>query len=259
MGTSEIVTSKEEKYKKMVLKDSGEYIDKFGEGKSHIKICCLSDTHQNHNNIKMPDKIDMMIYAGDFTNWKTSKKNSVDDFLDWFKKINAKYKILVCGNHELYFNSLKKKELEEMIEDLKKNNIFFLDNNFVIVPDINLNIYGFPQTIKRNIFYMADAYEVKGQKMNEICNKKFDKKMDILVTHSPPLKILDKTYKNKNIGSLAILEDLILRVKPKIHIFGHNHDEPGYQIYEFEGEKFLFVNASKTYGTKPIVFDYYYD
>ena len=32
---------------------------------------------------------------------------------------------------------------------------------------------------------------------------------------------LDKTNKKQNIGSLTLLEDLILRVKPKIHIFGH--------------------------------------
>ena len=61
------------------------------------------------------------------------------------------------------------------------------------------------------------------------------------------------------IGSLTILEDLILRVKPKIHIFGHNHDEPGYEIYRFDGEEILFINASKTYDITPFIFDYYYD
>jgi Icc-related predicted phosphoesterase len=221
MGTSEVISSKEEKYKKMKLKDSGDKLKKFGKGKFHLKICCISDTHENHDKLKIPDTIDMLIYAGDFINWKTSKERSVKSFLDWFKKVNAKYKILVCGNHELYFKSLKKSKLDELIEDLKKDNILFLDNNFGNFSDLNLNIYGFPQTLKRNLFYLADAFEVKEAKMNEICNKNFDKKIDILVTHCPPYKILDKTYKNKYIGSLTILEDLILRVKPKIHIFGH--------------------------------------
>ena len=259
MGTSEIVTSKEENYKKLKLIDSGKKLDKYGTGKSKLKICCISDTHEKHERLKMPDGIDILIYAGDFTNWNTSKESVVNSFLNWFKNQKAKYKYLVCGNHELYFNSLKKSQKDAIIDDLKKNNILYLENNFGDFPELNLNIYGFPQTLKRNLFYLADAFEVSGAKMNEICNINFDKKIDILITHCPPYQILDYTYKNKNIGSLTLLEDLILRVKPKIHIFGHNHDESGYRIYEYNGEQILFINASKTFSTNPFTFDYYFN
>ena len=259
MGTSEVITSKEENYKKLKLIDSGDRLDKYGNGKSKVKICCISDTHENHERLKMPDDLDILIYAGDFTNWQTSKESVVNSFLNWLKNQKAKYKFLVCGNHDSYFDSLKKSKKDLLIEDLKKNNILYLENQFGDFPDLNLNIYGFPQTLKRNLFYLADSFEVKGSKMNEICNQNFDKKIDILVTHCPPYQILDCTYKNKNIGSLTLLEDLVLRVKPKIHIFGHNHDEPGYRIYEINGEQILFINASKTYSTNPLTFDYYYD
>ena len=87
---------------------------------------------------------------------------------------------------------------------------------------------------------------------------KFLIKKLIYLTHCPPYNIRYKTYKQKHIGSKSILEDLVLRVKLKIHIFGHNHDSPGYSIYEYEGEEFLFVNASVPIGTQQI-FDYYYD
>ena len=260
MGTSEIITSKEEKYKKIKLIKSGKTLDKFGKGSSKLKICCVSDTHENHEKLNIPDKLDILIHAGDFTHWKSSKENTVNNFLDWFKRQKAKYKILVSGNHELYVNSLKKDKKEAFIEDLKKNNIAYLDNNFAFFPDLKINIYGFPQTVKRGIFYLADAFEVKVAKMNEICNKNFEKKIDILVTHSPPYNIMDRTYKNKKIGSLSILEDLVLRVKPKIHIFGHNHDEPGYKIYEYDGEEILFINVARAFGNhNPFTFQYYYD
>ena len=259
MGTSEIVTSKEENYKKLKLIDSGKKLDKYGTGKSKLKICCISDTHEKHERLKMPDGIDILLYAGDFTNWNTSKESVVNSFLNWFKNQKAKYKYLVCGNHDLYFNSLKKPQKDAIIDDLKKNNILYLENNFGDFPELNLNIYGFPQTLKRNLFYLGDAFEVSGAKMNEICNINFDKKIDILITHCPPYQILDYTYKNKNIGSLTLLEDLILRVKPKIHIFGHNHDESGYRIYEYNGEQILFINASKTFSTNPFTFDYYFN
>ena len=259
MGTSEVITSKEEKNKKLKLIKSAIFLPKFGNGKSKLTICCMSDTHENHDRLYMPKKMDLLIYAGDFTNWKTSNENSVNNFLDWFKKQNSKYKILVCGNHELYFSSLKKAKKEALIEDLKKNNIALLDNNFADFLGLNINIYGFPQTLKRNLFYMADAFEVPGKKMNEICNKSFDKKIDILVTHCPPFNIMDRTYKKENIGSLTLLEDLILRVKPKIHIFGHNHDQSGFKIYEYDGEEILFINASRVVDRDPFIFDYYYD
>lgn len=259
MGTSDVVTSKEGKYKKIKLIREGLFLTKFGKGNSHVKICCLSDTHGLHEHLNMPKNIDILLYGGDFTNWITSNKTNVNQFLNWLKGIEAKYKILVCGNHELYFNSLKKSQKDEIIEELKKANIFYLENSFAECTNFNLNVFGFPYTLKRNIFYLSNAFEISGQKMNEICNQKFDKKMDILVTHSPPYHILDKTYKNKDLGSLSILEDLILRVKPKIHIFGHNHDLEGYQIYKFEDEEFLFINASKAFGGTPFSFDYYYD
>ena len=51
MGTSEIITSKQENYKKLKLKKSGQSLPKFGTGKSVLKIGCLSDTHQNHKNM----------------------------------------------------------------------------------------------------------------------------------------------------------------------------------------------------------------
>ena len=141
---------------------------------------------------------------------------------------------------------------------MKKNNIAYLENNFGFFPELNLNVFGFPQTLKRNIFYMANAFEVSGKKMNEICNQVFDKKIDILVTHCPPYNIRDKTNKQNHIGSRSLLEDLILRVKPKIHIFGHNHDLLGFSIYEYEGEEILFVNASAPLGVQ-FIFDFYYD
>ena len=197
MGTSEVITSKEEKYKRLKLIKSGSSLKEFGKGNNKLKICCISDTHENHNLLIMPNNIDILIYAGDFTNWKTSKENTVKSFLSWFKEQKAKYKFLVCGNHELYFSSLKKEKKDALIEDMKKNNIAYLENNFGFFPDLKLNVYGFPQTLKRNIFYMANAFEVPGTKMNEICNKVFDKKIDILITHCPPYNIRDKTNKAK--------------------------------------------------------------
>ena len=47
--------------------------------------------------------------------------------------------------------------------------------------------------------------------------------LDILVTHSPPAGIMDITYSGKSIGSPE-LRAAVDEVRPRIHIFGHNHD-----------------------------------
>ena len=114
MGTSEVITSKEENYKKLKLIEEGKILNKYGNGKSKLKICCISDTHEQHERLKMQENIDILIYAGDFTNWKTSKENSVNSFLNWFKNQKVKYKFLVCGNHDLYFSSLRKSKKDEL-------------------------------------------------------------------------------------------------------------------------------------------------
>lgn len=255
----EIITSKLFQYKNLKLKESGLSLTKFGKGKSHVKICCISDTHQNHNFIKIPDNIDILIHAGDFCDGDLNKKKHVNNFLNWYIDIKAKYKYLICGNHDLYLEHMDKKTKNDFIEDMKKNNILYLENNFGVYPDLNLNIYGFPQILKRNMPYESIAFEVDAQKLNEICNTTFNKKIDILITHGPPYDILDKTKRNIKIGSLTLLEDLILREQPSIHVFGHNHDEYGYKIYEFKGKEILFINSSVKKSSNPIVFDYYYD
>ena len=45
---------------------------------------------------------------------------------------------------------------------------------------------------------------------------------DIVITHGPPYGILDKIYNGQSVGC-KILLNVIERVKPKVHIFGHIH------------------------------------
>ncbi len=62
---------------------------------------------------------------------------------------------------------------------------------------------------------------------------------DILITHGPPFRTLDKNIEEIHIGC----KDLFLRiqdVKPKLHIFGHVHES--YGVVEKHG--MTFINAS---------------
>ena len=52
---------------------------------------------------------------------------------------------------------------------------------------------------------------------------------DILLTHGPPFSILDRwEFSWDHWGGSKALLEAILRAKPRVHLFGHCHDQRGY-------------------------------
>ena len=47
---------------------------------------------------------------------------------------------------------------------------------------------------------------------------------DILITHGPPLGYGDKCCSGQRAGCAELLSTVQLRVKPKLHVFGHIHE-----------------------------------
>ena len=47
---------------------------------------------------------------------------------------------------------------------------------------------------------------------------------DILLTHGPPLGIMDTTFTKEKAGSESLLHTVVERVRPRFHIFGHIHE-----------------------------------
>ena len=56
------------------------------------------------------------------------------------------------------------------------------------------------------------------------------KKVDILITHCPPYKILDQNRKGVRAGS-RYLREISLDRKPFVHVFGHIHESSGEQLF----------------------------
>lgn len=70
--------------------------------------------------------------------------------------------------------------------------------------------------------------------------------VDILVTHQPPYGILDRTTYGESCGSHA-LRDLVERLKPRVHVFGHIHEAFGSVAKKLSKKHdTLFVNCSIT-------------
>lgn len=61
---------------------------------------------------------------------------------------------------------------------------------------------------------------------------------DILITHGPPLDILDRNRGDERTGC-ADLAQHVKRVRPRLHVFGHIHDSYGTLVLDGT----TFVNA----------------
>ena len=66
------------------------------------KIVCLSDTHNFHDQISVPDG-DILIHAGDATNGGTIEEIKL--FSRWFAGLPHRHKIFVAGNHDWLFET----------------------------------------------------------------------------------------------------------------------------------------------------------
>ena len=227
------------------------YEANFGEGKNSLKIVCVSDTHSKQNDLKIP-KCDLFIAAGDLINNLEGEKQ-IKLFNQWVENIESKTKIIIAGNHDNYLAKNKSK-IKELFPSAN-----YLEYNTFQLKDSNILIYGAPCILRRNFFYLGNAFALSGEDMR----KQFEKipsNTDILVTHVPPYGILDISYKNKHLGSKFLRNEICNRIHPKIHIFGHNHDSPDpFAIVKFKnGDKCLFVNASTYYTEEPCVIEYKY-
>ena len=211
------------------------------------RIVCLSDTHNFHDQIAVPDG-DVLIHAGDATG-----RGSIPEiaaFNRWFKKLPHKYKIFVAGNHDWLFET-DNKYARQMLDD----SIIYLEDSWVEIE--GLKFYGSPWQPR---FYDWAFNLMRGAEMARKW-KLIPSDVDVLITHGPPHGILDEVprqYFVENTGceELRFKVEEIAAEKLKLHVFGHIHC--GYGQTEQFGVKFFNAsNCSEDYSPTnlPLVYD----
>lgn len=213
------------------------------------RIVFLSDTHNQHENIIVPDG-DLLIHAGDATNYGTEVE--VENFLSRYAYLPHLHKIFVAGNHDwLYENDNRRARL------LTANHgIEYLQDSFTEIE--GLKIYGSPWQPR----FFDWAFNLnRGAEMAEKW-KLIPADIDILITHGPPHGILDEVprqYWTENTGCEELrkkVEEIAAFGKLKVHVFGHIHC--GYGTAENFGVKFInAANCDEAYNPTqpPVVVD----
>jgi len=191
-----------------------------------MKLCIISDTHLKHKFLKLPDA-DLIIHCGDGTSM--GKEHEVHDFFKWYASLGQyKYKIFIAGNHDFLFERNRSLALSH-----KSANIIYLEDSGVEIEGIKF--WGTPV---QKIFYnwaFNRAEDVLEKYWQIIPND-----TDVLITHSPPFMIGDYVWRSGNQGSPSLRKEVLERIKPKIHCFGHIHE--GYGINKIDDT--IFINAS---------------
>lgn len=202
-----------------------------------MKVLTLSDTCGYHNDMPVYENIDLLIYAGNCTNYHDLNVNQAEfaSFFKWLYKYNAKYKVIIAGNHDAWARN------PSNLEKLKDYGIIYLEHNSVEIE--GLKIFGSPYTpVYYNWFFMRNKDELKA------LWKKIPNDTDIVITHGPPKGILDLVYNKEDCLTQVGDEDLlnkVLEIQPKYHIFGniHNHLSIINQGMKFYKD-ITFINAS---------------
>lgn len=197
-----------------------------------MRIWTISDTHTLHGYLDPPENIDMVIHAGDASDNRQSLANAseMDDFMDWFTKLNIEHKIYVPGNHDV--------SIDRGLEVIPDEGVHVLVNEMVEVG--GLKVYGSPLT---PAFGTGWAFNVARHKLDREWQS-IPEGIDILVTHGPPQTVLDINTDGIHCGCRALL-NRVKKVKPKYHIFGHIHEEGGRMMRMYDCDT-IFINASCT-------------
>jgi Icc-related predicted phosphoesterase len=190
-----------------------------------MKITAISDTHGLHRNLTL-DGGDVLIHAGDIS--KRGMKLEILDFLEWFDEQPYPIKIFTPGNHDFYFEYFP----EEYKQMIPKSVICLIDSEYVLE---GVKFWGSPVT---PWFYDWAFNRQRGPEI-DVHWQMIPDDTDVLITHGPPMGILDQTTRKHHVGC----EDLMNKIKivnPSYHVFGHIHEAFG-QVIHHETN---FINAS---------------
>ncbi len=208
-----------------------------------MKIALFSDTHALHGQINIP-AADILIFAGDMTHCRTAR--DVSNFNSFLGCLPHTHKIVVGGNHD---HRLARDP--EKAKALLSEAIYLLDE-FIVIDGVT--IYGAPwQPIFNN--RACDAFALpRGKALKE----KWDMippDVDILVTHTPPVGILDQDGPVSH--GCSDLTVALAAAKPKYHIFGHIHSHHG--MVKLGSTSYINCNVQGENGAlrSALLLDYY--
>lgn len=200
----------------------------FWREKRMIKIVAISDTHNRHNRLVMPDG-DIIVHCGDATN--RGHYSEVKSFMEWFGALPYYKKIFVPGNHDFLFQ-----DSEEVAREICGDNgvICLINEGYEAM---GVKFWGMPDTPWFHNWAFnrarseAEVEYYKVPLMRDVTDL-IPNDTNVLLSHGPAYGILDELtnvcgdFNGQFVGCDDTLA-AIRRVKPDLHFCGHIHPSYG--------------------------------
>lgn len=187
-------------------------------------LVAMADTHGY-----LPEAVpegDVLILAGDLT--RTGSLDEVAELNDYLAALPHRHKLVVAGNHDWCFQR-QPREARALLTAAT-----YLEDEAVVLEGVKF--YGSPW---QPWFYDWAFNLPRGPELAAVWAR-IPEDTDVLVTHGPPLGFGDRTRREQRVGC----EDLLNRVRvvrPKLHLFGHIHEDPG--VWREGGTAFANVTS----------------
>ena len=158
------------------------------------RIEAFADTHGRHREYQYDCRAaDILVCAGDVCDM--GNEAQLRDFFVWFAAQPAKHKLFVPGNHDLPFDLDPEFAMQYYILD----GVTCIESGGVTLGDVH--------------FHVLPARPWMHHPLH------LPQNVDVLVTHGAPSHILNDDGR----WGCPILLNLVYKAQPKIHIFGHCH------------------------------------
>ena len=193
-----------------------------------MRLVLASDTHDRHRGLAVPEG-DVFIHAGDFT--MNGNLKAVAAFGAWIRALPHRYKVVIAGNHDWSFENAPA-TARQALRDGEDGLIYLQDSGVTLE---GISFWGSPW----QPWFYDWAFNL--QRGPEIAAKwdLIPAGTGVLITHGPPMGILDLVPIGGHVGCADLLER-IGDIRPRVHAFGHIHE--GFGVEEHGGT--TFVNAS---------------
>lgn len=182
--------------------------------RSGIRIVAMADTHLAHEGLVVPDG-DILVHAGDML-----QHGSLDELAraaEFLRGLPHRIKVIVAGNHEVCL------ERQPVAARALLEGFIYLEDEAATID--GLVFYGSPWQPKFRVWAFGAT---RGAELASKWAKVSDRS-DVLITHGPPQGFGDRIV-HRGTERRVGCSDLLARVrevKPRLHLFGHIHQDRG--------------------------------
>jgi hypothetical protein len=194
------------------------------------------------------EHVDVVVHCGDLT--QHSKLHEFEETIQLLKNTNAPLKLMIAGNHDFTLDEpvFRKKVAEasrlsgssledeigkdfgdygaarQLLQQAQDQGITYINEGsyqFSLDNGARLNVYASPYTPS----YGGEW----GFQYDGTHNFNIPADTDLVITHGPPLGIMDKPIGQSRIGCPQLF-GAVAKAQPRLHCFGHIHDGWGAKL-----------------------------